>query len=393
MQKFLVVLVLMFGWSAALYQRTFVSPILTQLREEFAISTSQMGWIFSSFSIGLIVGLIAMGLLAWLAGTRWSLTIAFAGVTIATIATGLSGSLWMLIASRFLAGFFAGALVPTMVQTLREWIPSAARPFCIGLVLASGVIGAASGAPVAMALQQHMPWRALILSSSVSTLIAGAACFFVCALPQPRPKWVTEASAVIGSAGLLFVGVLLIAPLYSLLTLNLSVIANRAGVSYSQMGWFSGALYIGGAIGAVVAGALAWGLRAMGWSFSKARALALTLSCLGLPFIGVAAGDRIPPAMYIAVAVLVGAGAQGCYTILYSAVSDTVSENQVALLAGIGTLPQHVIPMVMPLVFNLFNNRTGFALQFLIAAALAVLALIATSLIAWLIPQEPARTI
>lgn len=130
------------------------APTSEQVRDaqQDADINAAAGWATSFFLMGWAVGGIGFGIL----GDRWGrvktlmLTIgmyaAFTGLS------ALSSSEWDFHLYRFLTGLGVGGVFASAVTLLAETVPSAARPFILGLFQASSVLGNCAAAGISMYL-------------------------------------------------------------------------------------------------------------------------------------------------------------------------------------------------------------------------------------------------
>jgi MFS family permease len=121
--RWVILLVLMFGWGASQWQRASLSVLVPVLQAEWGLSASPCGMVFTAFVFGMMGGYVLMTVVTALLGTRWGLAVGFAGAALASVASGFAGGYVTLLASRFMLGFFSAAFIPAAVQTVREWFP------------------------------------------------------------------------------------------------------------------------------------------------------------------------------------------------------------------------------------------------------------------------------
>ena len=118
-------------------------------------------------------------LLAGRAGqrSRRSLVIALLVFTLANLATALSPTIWVFLASRVVAGAAAGVYSPLSSAVAAELVGQERRGRALSLVLAGLAVGTVFGVPIGLVLAQRWDWRAAILLIVVvgGTALAGIA--------------------------------------------------------------------------------------------------------------------------------------------------------------------------------------------------------------------------
>jgi MFS family permease len=321
-----------------------------------------------------------------LAGTRWGLTIALAGLTLAATGIGLATGFGTMMAARALAGFFAGGLLPAAIQALSESFPARLRPLAIGLLLAASPLVALLVLP----LHSHIVaagWRAGALFGVVPTAAAAVLCWV--ALPPPAPSGRSRgvAGMAVASVVMLGVGLFLTAPLYTLVQSWLPVLLRR---SMDTVPTTLPAINLGaGAVGAIVAGLAAWALIRTGARPWKTRAALLTVFGVLLPLAAVG-GIYAEGGALVVVSALVMALDPAWAVLLYAAVADALPARGVAIGAAVGGFVSVLSSAAaMPLLAS-GMGAFGTTVAFGAAAAAAGIGVLVAVLLAWLVRPEPA---
>ncbi len=388
--RWLLLLVLMFGWGASYLQRVALSMLAPMLRQELGFTSVQVGWIFGAFPFGLMAGYILMTAGTALYGTRWGLVVAFAGASLAAFASGLTSTLTGIIVARSLLGLFTGGLLPAAVQSVREWFPAHLRPLAIGLIFASSQVAAALTPPLVVFVNQAIAWRTVLMITGIPTLIAAVLCVVTWQSPPPRESSRGVSSGALASVGMLALGLFLAAPIYYFTVTWLpTYLREKPSLGFDRVATASVAVMVAGACGALLVGAVAWALMRRGISPSKTRAVLLTACGLMLPLVALV-GSADKWELVILLLAVSSIGYQGWSTLLYSAVADTLPARGVAIGAALGAFMVNLSGTLWPVAFGRMIQTSGYDLVFRVLFAAAVVALVGVGLLAWFVRQEPA---
>jgi len=387
--RWLVLLVLMFGWGASYLQRVAVSVVAPMLRQDLSLTNVQLGWVFSAFGFGLMGGYVLMTVVTALCGARWGLVVAFAGASFAASASGLASTPSGVIIARSLLGLFTGGLLPAAIQAVREWFPPRLRPLAIGLILASGQAALALAPPLIVSVNQATAWRSVLITSGIPTLIAALLCIVLWQSPPPREPSRGMSAPAFASTGMLALGLFLAAPISNFtLTWLPTYFRDKLGFGYERVGTVSLAVMVAGTCGALLVGVVAWALIRTGISPSKARAMLLTACGCLLPLAALT-GSVGRWELVILLLALGSLGYQGWSTLLYSAVADTLPARGVVIGAALGALMVNLSGMLSPMAFGHMIQTSGYDPVFRALGVAAVVALVGVGLLAWLVRQEP----
>ncbi len=381
-----LLMVLLLGCGATALARSAMSALSFDQRTALNLSWSEIGWVFSAFTIGLMAGYFVMTAVTVAAGTRWGAFVSLAGTALAASGAGVVQNLAGLIAVRLLLGFFVAGLLPAAIQTVREYFPARIRPFAIGLYLASGQVAYALASPLHLWGIRSMGWRTAFLVTGIPPAIAAALCLVLWPAKAPREPSRGVSSAAIASAGMLAVGLFLTAPATWFISAWFASFANRNPASAPHvLGMASAVPLAAGACGAILAGAIAWGMMSSGMSAWRTRAILLTVWMP--PLLARAATPTQWPLALVLIAVC-SAACQGWYTLLHSAAADTLPARGVAIGAAIGALLSSVGAM---LASEVWGRTVGQAGNMVLpgAAIAAGLAVLVVALLAWLARPEP----
>ena len=179
-------LLLLVGLAFIMYvDRSNISVAAPVIQRELGFSNARLGSIFSAFATAYACFMLAGGWLADRVGARVALTVYGTLWALATIASGLAGSLASLVAARFAVGVGESAVYPTAARLISRWVPDNRRGTAQGTVHAAGRVGNAAAPAIVTALIVVASWRAAFLILGGVTLLY-VALMFVMLRDDPR---------------------------------------------------------------------------------------------------------------------------------------------------------------------------------------------------------------
>src|SRR5215471_12018164 len=143
------VLGLLFGMSVIMYlDRLCISAAAPSISSEFHLSDTQMGYVFSAFTLAYALFEVPSGWLADRFGARAMLTRIVLWWSAMTAATGLVAGFGSLLAVRFLFGAGEAGAFPSMARAYGRWLPARERGRAFGLALMTAALGGAVTQPL-----------------------------------------------------------------------------------------------------------------------------------------------------------------------------------------------------------------------------------------------------
>jgi MFS transporter, ACS family, glucarate transporter len=144
--------------------RNNVSIAASSLQREFGLTNVQLGAVFSAFIMGYAFTQPAAGRLADRFGAARLIGIAIVWWSLFTallplVPVGLSGSMAILLAVRFLLGIGEAVIFPASNRLVANWIPSRERGVANGLIFAGVGVGGASAPPLITFIMLSHSWR------------------------------------------------------------------------------------------------------------------------------------------------------------------------------------------------------------------------------------------
>jgi sugar phosphate permease len=162
-QQTIALTLLFVGGIVNFLDRSSLSIANTTVRAEMHLNATQMGWLFTAFS--LAYGLAQLPLIGLLdrAGTRYTLSGGLVLWSIAQTLTGLVRGLPSFLSLRFLLGAGEAPWWPGGVRTLRDWFSPRARARATSIFNSSNPVASALAPPVLTVLMLWHGWRAMFV--------------------------------------------------------------------------------------------------------------------------------------------------------------------------------------------------------------------------------------
>jgi MFS family permease len=303
------------------YDRQTLAAILEPLRHEFSLSDTQLGGLFTLFTVVFALAGLPLGKLA---DTRSRRGLLAAGIAVWTGLTGLAGlatSYALLLGTRLGVGIGEAVCTPAATSWIGDLVPASRRARAMaGFMMAVPVgimLSSAIGGPVA---QTH-GWRmAMVLAAIPGVVLAPAV---LCLREPERPRlaaagevaaalpavfwWIAASGAVVNFA------------LYSFSTFLPAFLTRYHGMSVAQAGIWTG-------VGSGVSGILGAGAAGLVGDRVKNRlylAAGASLAAAGPVY----AAIRMPAGSAVGAIWLAMTGyglLQMYYGLVYAAIQDTV---------------------------------------------------------------------
>jgi MFS transporter, ACS family, glucarate transporter len=181
--------------------RVCISVAAPGIRQEFGFSPSQVGLIFSIFSLSYFLFQTFWGALADRFGARGIVSLAILWWSAFTGFTAAAWSFVSLLVIRFCFGAVEAALSPAIASAFSRWVPVAERSTAFGAFLSGGRIGGAITPAIAAFLLLHYGWRTMFVCFAGLGLFWSALWWFWYRNTPRQHPFVNEAElAQIGAA-------------------------------------------------------------------------------------------------------------------------------------------------------------------------------------------------
>lgn len=154
------VLRLLFALTIITYlDRLCISAAAPAITETFHFSPSQMGYIFSAFTLAYAAFEIPSGWLGDYFGTRKALARIVIWWSIFTAFTSLATGFFSLLLVRFLFGVGEAGAFPNIARSISCWFPSSHQGRALSVAFVGNFLGAAVTTPLVFKLVAYQGWR------------------------------------------------------------------------------------------------------------------------------------------------------------------------------------------------------------------------------------------
>lgn len=139
--------------------RLCISAAMPKLADEFNLSATQKGYIFSAFTLAYAIFEIPSGWLGDRFGARLALTRIVLWWSAFTVLTGATIGFWSLVAVRFLFGAGEAGAFPNIARAVSRWFPFSEQGRAMSVSFVGLAIGSSMTAPIVLTLLEHQNWR------------------------------------------------------------------------------------------------------------------------------------------------------------------------------------------------------------------------------------------
>ncbi|MED4227890.1 MFS transporter [Neobacillus cucumis] len=185
-----IVLVLLFLAGVVNYlDRSALSIAAPFITEDLHLSPTQLGIVFSSFSVGYAIFNFIGGMASDKYGAKLTLFVAMVVWSLFSGSVALAFSLTSLIVIRVLFGMGEGPLSATINKMVNNWFPSDKRASAIGLANSGTPLGGAISGPIVGIIALNYGWKiSFILIMVIGLLWAAGWWIFIKDKPAGESK-------------------------------------------------------------------------------------------------------------------------------------------------------------------------------------------------------------
>jgi AAHS family 4-hydroxybenzoate transporter-like MFS transporter len=151
---------------------SFTAPFM---RDEFGLSKTMLGYVFSAGLLGMMLGGFCFAFMADRIGRRPTIVIAAFGFGILTASTAFAGGYHALLVLRFLDGFAIGGMLPLAWALNIEFVPVRMRSTIVTIIMMGYSFGTAVAGPMTNFIAPKYGWQGVYLAGGVGTLICSVA--------------------------------------------------------------------------------------------------------------------------------------------------------------------------------------------------------------------------
>ncbi|ASY81413.1 MFS transporter [Pectobacterium parvum] len=162
------------------------------IQEEFGITKTQMGYIFSAFAWTYTLCQIPGGWFLDRVGSKVTYFIAIMGWSIATLLQGFATGLASLIGLRAVTGLFEAPAFPTNNRMVTSWFPEQERASAVGFYTSGQFVGLAFLTPLLIWLQEILSWHWVFIVTGGVGIVWAIIWHFVYQSPK-KSKGINQA--------------------------------------------------------------------------------------------------------------------------------------------------------------------------------------------------------
>lgn len=144
------------------FEALAVSTILPLVAEELG-NLQLYGWVFTSFMLGALIGIVIVGGLIDRRGLGAPFAVGIALFAVGLVVGGLASSMEVLVGGRFIQGLGAGTVPPIAYVAIGRSMPERLRPQMFATLSTAWVLPGVLGPAIAGVIGESIGWRVVFL--------------------------------------------------------------------------------------------------------------------------------------------------------------------------------------------------------------------------------------
>jgi len=328
----------------AYLDRVCISIAAPSIKAELGLSDSQMGFVFSAFTLSYALFEVPSGWFADRFGARVALTRIVAWWSAMTAATGLASGFASLFAVRLLFGIGEAGAFPASARVYARWLPSRLRGRLFGVLIMAAALSGALTQPLVVALVSRFGWRPSFAIFGVLGFV-WAASWWLWFRDDPREHAAVPWRTLLRSRPLIALCAMYFGAIYGwyfYLTWLPTYLLRARGFDLTEVGWLAALPLL----------AIALGVYLGGWICDRLA-----------PSLGLRVAARTPALLGLPLAACAVVGAAGVADPFHAALLLAAA----AGLAGLGIAPAWALCLeiggphagVVTGAMNMFGNLGG----------------------------------
>ncbi len=344
--------------------------LIPALRDDFGLSLAEAGLIAAAPTAGLVLTLVAWGLVGDRRGERFALVGSLSlSVTAGVVAVALGSTPVLLGVLLFLAGAACGGTNAASGRIVVGWFPPLRRGLAMGVRQMAQPAGVGIAALLMPAIAAAHGVRTALLVPLVAGVVALVAVVLL-VLDPPRPERPPGRSPSPYADRFLprlhLASALLVVPQFAVWTFALVWLVDDRGWTPAAAGSLVAAAQVAGAFGRIAAGQLSDAVRSR---LRPLRWVALAAAAV-MALLGIAAGIGTAVAVpLVVVAAVVTVAYNG---LAYTAVAERAGPFWSGRAMGLQNTGQYLVASAVPPLGGLAVTHTGYAWTFALAGLFAV---------------------
>lgn len=153
------------------FDQMMISYTAPYIRDEFHLSTPQIGWMVSFGIAGMMLGGFFFSWLADRIGRRPTIVGTAFTFGLLTMATAFAQNLEQLAALRFFNGLAIGGMLPLAWALNIEFVPSRMRSTVVTIIMMGYSVGTASAGPLTNLIAPTHGWQGVYMLGGIGTLV------------------------------------------------------------------------------------------------------------------------------------------------------------------------------------------------------------------------------
>lgn len=399
--RWTIVALLFFATTINYIDRQVIGILAPYLQKEIGWSEIEYGYIVTAFTAAYAIGLLLIGRIIDVIGTKNGYASILTGWSFAAIGHALASSVLGFGIARFALGLFEAGNFPAAIKTVAEWFPKKERALATGIFNAGSNVGAVI-APLAVPwIVITWGWQEAFIFTGATGLIWLLFWFLFYEKPERHRKLSQTELAYIQSdppdtevkitwkqlfkyreTWAFAIGKLLTDPAWWFYLYWIPSFLNKNyGITLDKIGVPLIIIYLMADVGSIGGGWLSSSFIKRGWTINKGRKLTMLICALiVVPIVFASSASSV----WIAVALLSLATAahQGWSANLFTIVSDMFPRKAVASVVGLGGTFGAIGGMLIATAAGFILEYTGsYLILFIIAGSLYLLALFIINLL------------
>jgi len=168
--RYLILAVICLMYFITYIDRVNISVAGPMIKQEFGLTATQLGIVFSAFAYPYAAMQIIGGWCADRFGPRIVLTVLSIIWAVATILCGFAWGVTSLLIFRFILGIGEGGAFPTATRAFTFWLPATERGFAQGITHSFARLGGAVTPPIVLGISMIYGWRESFIILGVISL-------------------------------------------------------------------------------------------------------------------------------------------------------------------------------------------------------------------------------
>lgn len=186
--RWVICALLLLGTTKNYMDRQVLGVLKDTLQHDFGWNEIQYGNLVSAFQAAYALGMLVMGWVVDVLGTRLGYALAMIFWSLASMGTALANSLGGFKMSRYALGFGEAAVFPASIKAVAEWFPKKERALATGIFNAGTNIGAIVTPLIVPWMVVHWGWRSAFVGIGAVGFLWLAVWLLIYRKPGDHPR-------------------------------------------------------------------------------------------------------------------------------------------------------------------------------------------------------------